>query len=290
MTFHRSGPAAAGAVLLVVLWGVSVTARASAMGLDDRVRELYDAAEYEQALAALGTADDPDAQQYRALCLLALGKQDQAEASLQALVTASPGFVVSAEEMPPRFVALLGRVRRQLVPTMLRRQYNEARALFQKKAYEDALAAFEQVMALSAPDDIRSAEGIEDLRLLAAGFVDLATSARSSAAPAAARAAATPSAPRTVTTTPPVARRQVIPPWPGEAGQALMTRTGAVRVTIGSTGRVLSAAMVRPIHPAYDRRVLEAVRLWEYTPAMLNGVAVESESTVEIRVQPPGRE
>ena len=70
--------------------------------LEARVRQLYAAAEYEQALSILGNAEAPAVQQYRALCLLALGRQEDAKGVLEALVAASPEFTIPAEDMPPR--------------------------------------------------------------------------------------------------------------------------------------------------------------------------------------------
>jgi hypothetical protein len=49
---------------------------------------------------------------------------------------------------------------------------------------------------------------------------------------------------------------------------------------------VLGARIVKGIHPSYDTRVLANARFWKYTPATLDGEPVESESLVEIRVNP----
>lgn len=262
---------------------------AAAQTRDERVRQLYAAAEYEQALEAIGAAADTAAEQYRALCLLALGRTAAAEASVVALVSAFPDFAVSDTDTPPRFVAMVGRVRNELLPTILRRQFAEARELFQAKAYDQALPLFERVMALSAGPEARQVEGVEDLRLLAAGFIDLAKAPREAprdATPVAAtEASAGPTPPPTLTR--PVARRQVVPPWPEEAGRLVFQRIGSVRVQISDTGRVTGSTMIKGVHPAYDRRLLAAAMDWEYIPASRNGVPVESESVVEIRVPLP---
>jgi len=57
---------------------------------------------------------------------------------------------------------------------------------------------------------------------------------------------------------------------------------------IGPDGSVTDAKVVVPIHPAYDRILLEAVRTtWKYEPAVRNGVAVAS--AVKVRVVLPPR-
>jgi hypothetical protein len=47
--------------------------------------------------------------------------------------------------------------------------------------------------------------------------------------------------------------------------------------------------MIKGLHPSYDQRLLAAAMDWEYTPATLNGMPVDSESIVEVRVQLPPR-
>jgi TonB family protein len=220
---------------------------------------------------------------------------------MEALVSSAPGFTVSDEEMPPRFVALLGRTRRAHLPAILRRLFSEARDQYQAKAFDRAVPQFEKVVALASSPDIRDVEAIADVRLLAEGFIDLAK-ARPAAAASAPAPAATPgpasntaaapapvvaAGPATRRTTPPVARRQALPPWPADAGPMLGAREGSVRVRINSTGQVTSAAIVRSVNLRYDLKLLEAARFWEYTPATINGVPVESESVVEIKVDPP---
>lgn len=256
--------------------------------LEERVRQMYASADYEQVLSMLGNAEEPTAQQYRALCLLALGRQEDAKGVLEVLVAASPEFTISAEEMPPRFVTLLSQTRQRLLPAILRRLFAEAREQYQAKAYDRALAQFEKLVALSSEADIRDVDGISDLRLLAEGFVDLAKAPQASKPQVTASVAAPPTPNPAVrsTTTPPVAVKQEMPPWPAEAGNIAFPMVGAVRLRIDSSGRVTSATMVKSIDSRYDTRLLAATRFWEYTPGTVNGVSIESESVVEIRVNP----
>ena len=281
------GLATAGAV--IVLSGASASAQTQDP-LELRVRNLYASAEYDQALSLLGEAQDPAAQQYRALCLLALGRQADAEAALERLIAAAPEFTLSAEDMPPRFVAMFAEQRREIVPGVVRKLFAEAREDYRAKAYERALPQFKKVLALSSDAEVRDEEGLDDLRLLAESFIEIAAASESpkpevaaSAAPAAAPAPAAPATVRRPTL--PVAIRQEMPPWPSSV-PVRAGLSGSVRIKINSSGKVTSATMVRNIEPRYDGRVLAATHFWEYKPATDNGVPIDSESVVEITINP----
>ena len=286
-TAHLCRLAVAAATVLMIT-ASRVASAQTPEPLEERVRQLYASADYEQALSILGIADEPMVLQYRALCLLALGRQEDAKGVLEVLVAASPEFTISAEEMPPRFVTLLSQTRRQLLPVILRRRFAEARELYQARAYDRAVPRFEQVVALSSEADVRDVDGVSDLRLLAEGFVDLAKAPQAARPQVTVSGTASPSPTPALrpTTTPPVAVRQDMPPWPVEAGTIARPMMGAVRVQIDSVGRVKSATMVKSIDPRYDTRLLAATRFWEYRPGTVNGVSTESETVVEIRVNP----
>ena len=162
----------------IVLAGALVSAQAQD-SLELRVRNLYASAEYDQALSAIGDSQDPAAQQYRALCLLALGRQADAEAALERLIASAPEFTLSAEDMPPRFVALFAQQRREIVPGVVRKLFAEAREDYRAKAYDRALPQFKKVLALSSDAEVRDVEGLDDLRLLAESFIDIATASES---------------------------------------------------------------------------------------------------------------
>jgi tetratricopeptide (TPR) repeat protein len=258
--------------------------------LEERVRELYALAEYDQALSLIGDSQVPTAQQYRALCLLALGRQADAKAALEQLISASPEFTVSEEDVPPRFVALFIEQRKEIVPGVLRKMFAEAREDYRAKAFDRALPQFKRVLALSSAAEVREVEGVDDLRLLAESFIDIASASETAkpevaAAPTAA-AAAPPAATRVRHMTPAVAVKQDMPPWPSTT-PIFRPLTGSVRLRIGADGRVTNATMVKNVDPRYDARVLAAASFWEYTPATENGVPIESESIVEINIKPP---
>ena len=270
--------------------GALVSAQ-SQESLELRVRDLYASAEYDQALSAIGSSQDPAAQQYRALCLLALGRQADAERALEGLIASAPEFTLSAEDMPPRFIALFAQQRREIVPGVLRKLFAEAREDYRAKAFDRALPQFKRVLALSSQPEVRDVEGVDDLRLLAESFIDIATASEASKPVAVAAAVAAPVAPPPATAPvrralqPAAAIRQEMPPWPPNF-PVRTALSGSVRIRINTSGRVMSAAMVRSIEPRYDARVLAATHFWEYRPATENGMPVESESVVEININP----
>ncbi len=100
----------------------------------DRVRTLYVAAAYEEALAAIPTAGaEPartDLEQYRALCLLALGREEEAMAAVERLVRANPTFLPPAGDTSPRMQAIVSSVRSRVVPEIVKRTYFEGKGAY----------------------------------------------------------------------------------------------------------------------------------------------------------------
>ena len=88
-------------------------------------RELYTSARYDEALAVLDDLRPSDAatvsdrrsiEQYRSLCLLALGRGTEAEGAIAAVVTADPSYQPSETDASPRVRAAFSEVRRRLQP------------------------------------------------------------------------------------------------------------------------------------------------------------------------------
>jgi TonB family protein len=71
----------------------------------------------------------------------------------------------------------------------------------------------------------------------------------------------------------PVKIKDVKPVYPEMAQSARVAGTVIVEATIGEDGKVIDAKIVRSI-PLLDKAALDAVRQWEYTPTLLNGVPV----------------
>jgi hypothetical protein len=276
-----------------VVWILHVAGPASAPAqspepIEDLVRTLYSAAAYEEALAALGDSKQPEAEQYRVLSLLALGRQHEAKTALDALVTAAPDFMFS-EDVPPRFAKMLSQSRQEVLPSILRALFTEARDRYQVQEYDDARAGFERIVSLSTHPSVKGIGDIPDLVLLADGYLDLLKeleTRKPPLTPGPLFAASLPGAALTpVVRTAPSATRQPLPTWPIEAGPIERASVGLLHIVISPMGQVLSATMIRSVHPRYDRLLLASTKVWRYNPATLNGSPVESESTVEIRPQ-----
>ena len=85
-------------------------------------RDLYASARYDEALAVLNGMRLDDAaterksvEQYRSLCLLALGRGSEAEAAIAAVVKADPLFQPSESDASPRVRSAFSEVRQRLL-------------------------------------------------------------------------------------------------------------------------------------------------------------------------------
>ena len=283
-------------------------------------RELYASAAYEEALAALNRvraagAPPSDAfavEQYRAFCLLALGRGAEAQSSIEALVVADPLYQPSSE-VSPRVRTAFSEVRRRLLPSIIPQQYAKAKAAFDRKDYGAAAAGFGQVLKVMADPEVAQLAGqppLSDLRTLAAGFQELSTKAippptlpvaprpvvpTATAAPVPAPSPTPLPPPAAVV--PPSARiyssfdarvlmpaviRQDLPPFTGRLSDA---STGALEIIINEKGQVESATIRESVSLAYDRLAVDAARTWRYKPAMLDGVPVKFRKLISIAVK-----
>jgi TonB family protein len=79
--------------------------------------------------------------------------------------------------------------------------------------------------------------------------------------------------------------KDVKPVYPAIAKSARVAGVVTIEATIGPDGKVTDARVVRSI-PPLDQAALDAVRQWEYTPTLLNGVPVPVLVTVTINFTP----
>ncbi|MFL6279553.1 MAG: energy transducer TonB [Vicinamibacterales bacterium] len=303
----RSRPRAAGTRIACVIAAV-VLYVAPAWAQDPLVaaRDLYRAAEYEGALARLNTlrasaraaGDTKFIEQYRALCLLALGRTTEAERAIEAVVTSSPTYRPTDTEESPRIRAAFSEVRQRVLPQIIQQQYTDARAAFDRGDSTVASAKFQQVLDLLADADVATVAGqppLSEIRTLATEFRDLSaktTAQKSAAAPAAAapivREAAPSPAPGSrgpAASAPGVGiysmqDSDVVPPvvvresWAALA-DVFAVRTGVVTVIINELGDVETVTMTVPVNPVYDRLAVATAKNWKYRPATVNGVPVK---------------
>jgi TonB-like protein len=172
-------------------------------------RSLYASAAYDEALKALQELADsapPNAireiEQYRFLCLLALGRSSEAKESITAVVTADPLYKLDENATSPRVVDAFRNVRREVLPDVTTAIYNVAKSAFDRKDYRVAEVQLRKVIALGGDPDMPGGK-VEDIVRLSKGFLDLTVTAlkgpetppAQTQAPAPLNAATTPVAP-----------------------------------------------------------------------------------------------
>ncbi len=264
-------------------------------------KDLYAAAAYEDALTELerlraqGGEHVRVVDQYRAFCLLALGRAGDAQQAIEAVVAAQPLYQPSDEEVSPRVRSAFTDVRRRMLPGIVQQTYAAAKGAYDRKEYAEATAGFKQVLAVLAEPDLASAASqppLSDIRVLAGGFHELSAAAAMppppppAPVPETAPEPAVPAPPRVYTladadVVPPGVIRQTLPPYTVQGGLA---GTGTIEVVIDEKGRVEYVAMRTPVHPVYDRLALSAARSWQYSPALVGGVPVKYRKMVQISV------
>jgi protein TonB len=74
---------------------------------------------------------------------------------------------------------------------------------------------------------------------------------------------------------------KVTPNYPPLAKQARIQGSVQLQATIGKDGSILNLHVVSG-HPMLTQAALDAVRQWKYKPYLLNGEAVEVETTVQV--------
>jgi hypothetical protein len=271
----------------------------------DQARELYAAAAYDDALTALNRLaaagrrpeDGRAIDQYRALCLLALGRTDEATTAIQAVVTAVPSYHPSDTEVSPRVRAAFRDVRHLMLPEIIQQKYAEAKLAFDRKNFAAASEGFKLVLELLADSDLGPAANqppLSQLRPLAMSFRDLTAGVRDLSAAAAAPVAARPQPPPVATAAPapappqrpaalriygyedanvvaPIMLRQAMP----VLGDTFMQRQGTLEIVVNEAGLVETATMMVRVNGVYDGLVLAAAKSWRYKPATIDGVPVK---------------
>jgi TonB family protein len=79
----------------------------------------------------------------------------------------------------------------------------------------------------------------------------------------------------------PAQTKRVVPPYPSEAQAAGVQGIVIMEATIGVDGKVTDVRVLRSI-PLLDKAAMDAVRQFEYTPTVVNGVAVPVLMTVTV--------
>ncbi|MEO5897309.1 MAG: energy transducer TonB [Vicinamibacterales bacterium] len=267
-------------------------------------RELYASARYDEALVVLNglkpaagpaTADLKTIEQYRSLCLLALGRAEEAESAIAAVVTVDPFFAPTESEASPRVRSAFSDVRLKLLPGIAAARYEAAKLAFDRKEHANAERMFRELVTLL--DDQQMNGRLPDMRVLAAGFLQLAIAAAAPPPEPKPAPKAEPAAPAAASSPVPVVPRiygsddagvvapgiirQEVPNVPASI-YGMTRERGLLEVTIDEQGRVVAMVLRLAIHPMYDKLLLNAVRDWKYRPATMNGVPVRFRKVVQI--------
>ena len=143
-----------------------------------RVKDLYSQASYEDALGVLsglgGNEPVTEVARYRAACLLALGRTQDAKAAVAEIVLSHPEYVPDGSETSPRVVELFRAARRATVPGVARALYAEARAAMDRQDLAGAVDGFERVLRLTGDPALADDTALSDMKLLATDFLELA--------------------------------------------------------------------------------------------------------------------
>jgi TonB family protein len=284
-------------------------------------RSLYASGDYEEALTRLSAVHDDgsaaEAAEYRALCLLALGRTTEAQRSLEDLFTRMPLLKMSDAEVAPRLVTMFQDVRKRRLPALARDMYAKGKAAFERKQYAVASTQFNTMLTLLADEDeSEDASGLTDLKLLAEGFQRLAETELAAASKPDVKSAAasdekpvavaeTPAPPpvaapapetRPVQTVYSIADRDVVAPvevvrnlpaWhPPNNVAAKQEYRGVLRIIVDERGGVESAKLLTSVSGSYDDLLVAAARLWQFKPARKNGLPVKYEKMITISLSP----
>ncbi|MEO8076838.1 MAG: hypothetical protein ABI818_10940 [Acidobacteriota bacterium] len=270
-------------------------------------RDLYASARYDEALAVLNgmrpsdgvVLDRKSVEQYRSLCLLALGRGSEAESAIAAVVTVDPLFVPGEADASPRVRTAFSDVRQRLLPQIASAHYTLAKAAFDHKEYASAERQFRALDSLL--DDPQMGGRLSDLRVLVSGFLDLA-SAAAAPPPEPKKEEPAPAPPAPVAPPPPVVPaashvwtgdeagvtlpvviRQDLPPVPMPI--ASQTRdNGLMEIVIDEQGRVSMIVIRSPMHFRYDQMLMAAAREWRYQPATVNGAPVKFKKMIQVKL------
>ena len=272
-------------------------------------RDLYASAAYVEALTELARVESAastpattftttsatrrDADAYRTFCLVALGRDTEAQAAAESLVRRDP--TLSIDQFPdasPRIAAMFGTVRRRVLPQIIKEEFRGARASATEKAPDSESRLRHVRQLLDVAERIGTLdETLADVRLIVDGFLDLGHAAEpkrtdSEAPPTTTTAAAPVSSSATADIVAPAAIYQpqpVIPPTLLTLVRRLR-RSSMIDVVINEQGTVDEVIVKQSVTPPYDKLIAAAARTWRYKPALKDGVPIKFVSTVQINV------
>ncbi len=183
MTPQRLLPRTVAAVFVIFVLPGVIWAQESIQA----AQTLYASASYDEALALLDRlqeqqlppGDIRSVQQSRALCLLALGRSQDAEVAIAAVVNTDPLYRPDDSTASPRVRTAFRDVRMRLLPGLIKSRYTTARGLYDEQRWPEAIAALQDVLSLAADPDLTDEQRKEaaEYKVLADGFLKLAEAA-----------------------------------------------------------------------------------------------------------------
>ena len=288
----------AACLLLLVVFSAPVHAEGDVASLA-AARELYVAASYDEALMMLGGLSNgsrtleelQSIDLYRTLCLFALGRGTEADHVIDAMLMREPLYRTTSEELSPRVLGAFQTARRRLLPAVIQREYNEAKAAFDKQDFSRAADGFGSVLKSIGDPDIATMAGappLSDLRTLASSFRDLSVKLTPPPPPKVeakpVRVVKAVYGPEDRDVMPPLAIQQRVPKYPAAVTRPM---SGVVEFVVDEAGAVLTPSMQIAIDPMFDQMVISAAKKWVYQPATLEGKPVKYIKRLTITVTVP---
>ncbi len=285
--------------LAVLLAFVAIPVRVSAAdGSITAARELYASASYDEALTMLNglatsvnaLADRQAIDLYRTLCLVALGRSGDADKAIEAMIQRDPLYHASSDDISPKLMSAFTEARKRMLPSIIQKEYADAKAAFDKQDWPAATAGFTLVLKGIADPDVTALAGappLSDLKTLASGFRDLSVKNTPPPAPPPAPKPVYPVkavyGPEDSFVMPPVTVQQKVPKYPGNV---FKETSGTVEFTVDETGAAVSPVVKTSIDSNYDSLLVAAVKKFQYQPATLEGKPVKYLKRLTITVSP----
>ena len=282
---------------MLMVW-LALAVGAASLGAQDTLsaaKDLYASAAYEDALATLGRLDGAGApelarqiDEYRAFCLFALGRTQEAESVAEALIRRQPLATLETADTSPRLERMFSDVRKRLLPSLIREQFRSARSEIDRKEFStaeppltEARLMIAEAQRLGVKDD-----GLGDLSVLVDGFLQLIRSSADQRPASKSEAVATVAA--NAPSAPPVAPQShapsVAPPAPAPpARSASAAASTAAIYTIADEG-VTPPITVDQRVPAMDPQLQTIARSTKRS-GMFDVVIDESGRVVETTIR-----
>jgi hypothetical protein len=299
----------------VAIVGMTISILTASVVAQDPLRDakdLYASAAYEDALLTLtklsSAGAPPDVQrqtqEYRAFCLFALGRNNEAESVAETIIKKDPFARLDAADASPRLEAMFAGVRKRLLPSLIRERFRSARADLDKKDYSAAEPQLTQAHLMIADAEklgVRD-DALADLGVLVDGFLQMIHLTSEQRKPAVVAAASEVAAPAPTVKLPPappqsysaadegitapVALEQRMPTMNAVMARIAQSthRSGILDIVISEKGEVVDAVVRQSLMPAYDTLVAASARRWKYRPAMKDGAPVRYVKSIALVV------